>query len=188
MHHTTYTYRYSKGFTQHHFSKKSGAGFTLIELILYVGLMAILMLSIARFLPILLESRVKSQTIAEVEQQGLHVMQIMTEAIRNADGIAAPDPGDTNDALDLVGPAASTMRFDLSGEAIEMIEGMDDGVPLTNDRVSASNIVVKNLSKPGTPGFIHIEFTITYRNWSGTTPYDYSKTFYGGAALRPPHL
>ena len=60
------------------------SGFTLVELLLYVGISSAILLASSLFLATLLESRIKNQTIAEVEQQGLAVMQIITQDIRNA--------------------------------------------------------------------------------------------------------
>ena len=62
----------------------SQTGFTLIEVLLYVGIFSILLISTSVFVATLLESRIKNQTIAEVEQQGLQVMQIITQTVRNA--------------------------------------------------------------------------------------------------------
>ena len=48
-------------------------GFTLIELLLYVSIASTVLLASTVFFHMLLESRVKNQTISEVEQQGLLV-------------------------------------------------------------------------------------------------------------------
>src|SRR3989338_6871109 len=68
-------------------------GFTLIELLLYVGIASIILLVTSLFLSTLLQSRIKNQTIAEVEQQGLAVMQLITQTARNADSVNSPDTG-----------------------------------------------------------------------------------------------
>lgn len=67
-------------------------GFTLIELLLYVSIAAILLLSIMTFIGALLESRVKNTSIAEVEQQGVQVLQQVTQAVRNSETIITPSP------------------------------------------------------------------------------------------------
>jgi type II secretory pathway pseudopilin PulG len=136
-------------------------GFTLIELLLYVAIIGAVVFSIAGFLSLLMQSRVKNQTIAEVEQQGVQVMQIITQAGRNA--------GDIN----------FTAAFDLSSGAIR-----ENSIALTNSRVIASNLIFSNLSRAGTPGTVRIQFTITHVNPSGRNEYDYSKTFYASATIR----
>lgn len=70
----------------------SPAGFTLLELLLYVSISAVLLLSTVEFLDALLRSRVKNMVIAEVEQQGAQVLQQVTQAVRNSEAITTPAP------------------------------------------------------------------------------------------------
>ncbi len=136
-------------------------GFTLIELLLYVSILGAVILSITGFLFILLQSRVKNQTISEVEQQGIHVMQIITQTGRTASSINF------------------TTAFDLSGGTIR-----ENAIALTNSRVVASALTFTNLSRANTPGTVRIQFTLTHTNPSGRNEYDYNKTFYGTATVR----
>lgn len=136
-------------------------GFTLIELLLYVAIVGAIIFSIAGFLSLLMQSRVKNQTIAEVEQQGIQVMQVITQTGRNATDINF------------------TAAFDLSAGAIRQ-----NSIALTNSRVVASNLTFQNLSRAGTPGTVRIQLTLTHINPSGRNEYDFSKTFYGTATIR----
>ena len=61
------------------FYKKNNRGFTLIELLLYITISSVMLLAISVFLSALLQSKVKNQTIAEVEGQGIQVMQMITQ-------------------------------------------------------------------------------------------------------------
>ncbi len=141
--------------------RNSHAGFTLIELLLYVSIIGAMILSVSGFLFLIMQSRVKNQTIAEVEQQGVSVIQLVTQTGRNA--------ADTN----------FTTAFDLSGGVLRQ-----DSIALTNSRVVASNLTFTNLSRVGTPGTIRIQFTLSHVNPAGRNEYDYSKTFYATASLR----
>ncbi|MEK6561177.1 MAG: type II secretion system protein [Nitrospirota bacterium] len=136
-------------------------GFTLIELLLYVSIVGAIIFSVAGFLSLLMQSRVKNQAISEVEQQGVQVMQVITQTGRNA----------TNINFSSV--------FDLSGGTIRQ-----NTIALTNSRVVASNLTFQNLSRTGTPGTIRVQFTLTHINPEGRNEYNYSKTFYGSASLR----
>lgn len=144
---------------------RSKGGFTLIELLLYVSIVGAIIFSIAGFLSLLMQSRVKNQVISEVEQQGVQVMQVITQTGRNATNVNF------------------TSAFDLSGGVIRM----DDGggpVALTNSRVTASGLTFQNLSRSGTPGTMRVQFTLTHVNPEGRNEYNYSKTFIGSATLR----
>lgn len=170
--------------------KKSNTpnGFTLIELLLYVGIASSILLVSSIFLQTLLESRVKNQAIAEVEQQGLQVMQIMTQTIRNAENITLPTIGTNAQSLtlDVANVADDPTVFDVSNQAIRLIEGGGSPIVLTNSRVIASSVNFENLSRLDTPGAVRISFILSHVNPEGRQEYDFSKTFYAGASLRQP--
>jgi Tfp pilus assembly protein PilW len=163
-------------------------GFTMVELLLYVGIASVMLVVISVFLTMLVSSRIKNQTIAEVEQQGLQAMQIITQSLRNADDINEPAFG--NDAASLSFKTVTTENdptiFTLVDGAIQIKEGAGAEVPLTNSRVIVSDLSFSNLSRADTPGTVRIRFTVTHLNFSGRNEYDFSKTFIGSASLRQP--
>ena len=163
-------------------------GFTLIELLLYVGIASSILLVSTLFLQTLLESRVKNQTIAEVEQQGLQVIQIITQTIRNAETITSPTIGSSAASLtlDVIAASDDPTVFDLLGGAIRITEGVGSPIVLTNSRVTASALNFQNLSRADTPGIVRISFTLTHVNPAGRQEYDFEKTFYASASLRQP--
>ena len=167
---------------------QTSKGFTLIELLLYVGIASIMLLITSLFLSTLLQSRIKNQTIADVEQQGLQVMQIITQATRNAESITAPSTGASASSLtlDVLTGVSDPTVFDLSNDVIRITEGASSAIPLTNSRVTASGITFQNLSRSATPGTIRIQFTLTHINPAGRNEYNFAKTFIGSATLRQP--
>lgn len=162
------------------------SGFTLIELLLYLGLAAILLLVISIFLALILRSRVKNQTVAEVESQGVMVMNLITQTIRNAESINSPADGASAASLsvDAAGVSNDPTVFDLSSAALRVQEGAGAAVSLTSSRLSVSALNFQNLSRTGTPGTVRVQFTLTHSNPAGKNEYDYSKIFYGSASLR----
>lgn len=170
------------------YNLQDGSGFTLIELLLYVAISGVILLVISLFLQTLLESRIKNQTIAEVEQQGLQVMQLITQTVRNADTINSPATGAGAPTLSInthTGANNPTV-FDLGSGAIRIKEGVGAVIPLTNSRITASALNFQNLSRASTPGVIRISFTLTHVNPEGRNEYNFSKTFYASASLRQP--
>lgn len=167
---------------------KCHKGFTLIEFLLYIGVTSIILLSISFFLSMLLQSRIKNQTIAEVEQQGLQVMQIITQAARNADSVDEPAMGISSNELELVmtTPAVNPTIFNLDVGVIRITEGAGSAIVLTNSRIVASALTFQNLSRTSTPGTIRIQFTLTHVNPEGKNEYSFTKTFIGSATLRQP--
>lgn len=167
---------------------KAKNGVTLIEILLYISLAAVILLSVTMFLSVLLQSRVKNQTIAEVEQQGAQVLQIFSQTARNSQGIILPEAGGSGPVVLLaVSDIEKTPTvFGLSdiGSTINISEGTDPPIPLTSSRVKASNLTFQNLSRADTPGTIRIQFTLSHTNPSKRNEFEYKKTFYGSATIR----
>lgn len=165
---------------------KGSSGFTLVELLLYLGLAAVMLLAISVFLAMMLASRVKNQTVAEVQQQGSQVINLITAAIRNAEAVNAPALGAASSvlSLDAFGSINDPTVFDLASGVLQIKEGSGAVVPLTSARLTASALNFQNLSRSGTPGNIRIQFTLSYVNPAGKNEYDYSKTFYASGSLR----
>ena len=140
-------------------------GFTLIELMLYIGVVSVIIFAVSVLFFIVLQSEAKSRAIQEVEGWGAQTMQRITHDIRNANVINSPLPGQSADTLFLDTGNLNASDFILP-------------------EVSMSNLTFRNLSKENTPGIIQIEFTLDYNNLQNKQEYNYIKTFYGSASLR----
>lgn len=165
---------------------KKDEGFTLIELLLHTSLLGIILLSVSILYSTLLTSRVKNQTIAEVDQQGTQIMQIVTRTIRNAEDVNSPSQGTSSSLLsvNVVDLAKDPTVFDIASGVFRITEGAGLSVALTNSNVTLSNVTFQNLTRTGTFGTVRIQFTITHINPEGRNEYDYNKTFYDTATLR----
>ncbi len=170
------------------FTKNNNQGFTLVELLLYIAVTSIILLTISAFLTTLLESRVKNQTILEVESQGVQVMQLITQTLRNGANINTPLVGTNSSTLsvDTYNNTLNPTIFDISSGVIRVKEGASPVVALTNARVTASALNFENLSRADTSGTIRITFTLTYINSSGRNEYNFTKTFISSGTLRQP--
>lgn len=164
----------------------SRAGFTLIETLLYVSISAVLLLAVSGLVHTVLSSRVKSQTVAEVELQGAQVMQALTQAVRNAKSITAPGAGLSADILTLLPADAADdpVVFDVSDFALRIAEGGGSPVSLTSSRVAVSDVVFENFTSADTPGTVRIRFTLSRNNDTDRNEYEYSQSFYGSATIR----
>lgn len=162
------------------------SGFTLLELLLYTSLMGIIVLAVSQFFTLILSSRIKNQTVAEVEQQGLQVSQVLGQTIRNAETITFPPEGGTAPQLTLDVPTVNDdpTIFDLGGTVLQIKKGQAVAAALTNSKVAVSALSFQNVSRTNSPGSIRYEYTITYINSSGRNEYNFSKVFYGSASLR----
>lgn len=165
---------------------KSAAGYTLIELLLYISLASMLLVGLSVFFGISAETRVKTQTITEVDQQGGLVMDYMQQTVRNATSISSPAAGASASSLTVVVPTASLSPtiFSLAGTTLQIKEGAAAAIALTNTKVTLTNLTFTNVSRPSTDGAVRISFTLDRVNSTGRNAYTYSKTFTTTVAIR----
>ena len=169
------------------FSTKQPRGFTLVETVLYVSIACLLLLAISFFLSNMLQTRAKSVAIAEVEGQGVQVMQLMTQTVRNAALLNTPAASTSSTMLSVNTTSTTTSPtvFSLSGGVLQMKEGTTTAtIPLTNGKVAASNLSFTNFGTASTSGSVRMQFTLTMTNFATTSGFSYTKTFIGTATVR----
>lgn len=166
--------------------RQTQAGFTLIEVLLYLAVSSFILFSVSSFVVASMRARAESQVIAEVEQQGERLMQVMAASVRSSRGINSPVVGASGASLSVFTtvPATNPTVFGLSSGNITITEGAGGAVALDNTLVTVSGLTFTNVSRPSTPGTIRIQFTLTYSNPAGGQEYQYSKVFYGTASVR----
>lgn len=161
----------------------------MIELTLYVSLMSMFLLSLTLFLTAIFEARERQQIMAEVDQQGIGIMQSITRTISRADSILTPARGEDADSLSLAmyDSAENPTVFSLDAARLMLAIGTSASVPLHNDQVSISSIVFRNTSPLDTPGSIQVIVTVASRaEPGGRTVFTYEKTFQASASLHRP--
>ena len=164
-------------------TNKYQKGTSLLEVLLYIALLAVIMLPIAYLIPAISEAKTKNIAISEVDQQGLQISRIITQTVRNAKNITSPVLGASANQLTLETDPITPTIFDISNETLEIKEnGVVTG--LTSPQVLVSSLSFFNYSAPDTPGIIRFQFTLSYKNNLGRQEYNYSKTFLGSASLK----
>ncbi len=161
-------------------------GFTLIETLLYASIISVLILSFSVFFSIILQSRIKHQTMSQLDQEGIQAVQIVSQTIRNSKIINLPAQGATGAtlSLDIFDNVKNPVVVNSSAGNIQIKEGTGAVIPLTSSEILVSNLLFSNVSRNDTPGIIKFQFTLTHINPSLRNEYDYEKTFYGSASLR----
>lgn len=166
--------------------KKKNTGFTLIELMLYIGIVSIFIVIVFQFVFMFIDARTKNQTISEVENQGAQALNQITQIIRNSQDINSPAKGSsaTSLSLDVLDPAKDPTIIELVSGILRIKEGSGDYINLTNDYITVSNLSFQNVSKNKNKGIIKINFTINFNNPDNLNQFDYEKIFFGGAEIK----
>lgn len=161
-------------------------GFTLVEMLLYVSISSIFLLSLTVYFSTLFEANVKNQTINEVNQQGIQITEFITQIIRNAKAVTSPTPSASSSQITLTVSNASSSPtiFDIATGTLRMKEGIGQYLSLSNTKVTVSSLSFLNTSASSTDGgSIEVSFVLSYVSTSTQNPYVYTKTFKGSASF-----
>ena len=122
-------------------------GFTLIELVLYISIMSILLLGLAVLMSTILETRERHQVIAEVEQQGIQIMQKLTQSLKDADSVELPVLGSSGSTLSLTPHenAANTTVFTIQDGILTSTVSILPSISLHNDAIFLTDLVFLNV-------------------------------------------
>jgi len=155
-------------------------GFTLIELLLYVGLAAFILLAVSLFISLLLQARIKNQTLTRLETEGLGAMQMINQSLRNATQINLLSESN----LQVILKDGSTLRFFLDNDKINLNKNNTD-YPLISSRINVANLKFTNLAVSGEALSIRTEFTLDYIKIENRNETSYTQNFYDTVTIRP---
>lgn len=158
------------------------SGISLIETVVYIAIFSLFVVALAQFSTTLTSTRMYTQSVLEVNNQGSQVMRLITQTLRNGSSVNNPTIGNTSSILSVVAhsPMIDPTVFSLSDGVIYITEGSMSPIALTNNKVVVSDLVFSNFSRIGAPSIIKVTFTIN----SSQSQYPYSTTFDGSGAIR----
>ncbi len=137
-------------------------GFTLLELILYIAMLAMISLMVSVVLNTLLQARQNIQQANEVNEQAALLLLKLTAAVRNAELITYPAAGQSGSNLQLVtaDPGSTSLRFELQAGVLGVVEGSSAWQPLSTSAVQFEDFFVTEVSGSGAAQAIRFEFTL----------------------------
>jgi Tfp pilus assembly protein PilW len=159
---------------------KFSRGFTLIEMLLYVAASSFFLLTIVTFFSFVISTQSKNQMVQEVNQQGVFIIEHLTQAIRKASDSNTPAYGASSSLLSLSTNSSSTNPtvFYVSNGVMYVQEGTSTSVALSNTKVSIKNLSFLNTSASTTQsGTIQVQFTISTAGASSSQEHFYEKEF-----------
>jgi len=169
------------------YSVRRAKAFTFVEILLYIGLVSIFIVTLSSFMGFFNQAQLKSSTIEDVNQQGLYLNEVISQAIRDSDGIATPARG-TNASLVTLStsksPARNPIKIELISGKVYMSEGVGTAVQITSDRVIVTNLNFINASQLTTSGNVHFQISINHKNPNNRSEFNYAQNFYGSATTR----
>ncbi len=147
---------------------KSGAGFSLIEVLVYVGVLSIILAAIFSFLTWSVHSSAKAKVMKETSDNARRAMQIMIYEIKEARNIYLPTSTSTQLSLETFhylpgGERTTYVDFYLCGTQLCLKKESQNPIALTSDKVEVSNLAFTRVVTDQTPS-VQIELKIDYKN------------------------
>lgn len=152
-------------------------GFTLIETIIYIAILAMTVTAFVTFGLSVAKAGSKNQVVAEVTGNGLSAMEIISQKIKSADSVVSPTKGNSGSSIILDMPnTADNITIDVSGGRLRYSSGLSPAMYLTSAAVTVSNLNVTNFARGNRPDNLTYSFTVEYA-LSGSLEFTYTKDF-----------
>lgn len=170
---------------------KNNTGFTLIELILYIGIVSVVMMAFIPFVLDMVQGGAKNSVIQEVSGNARLVGERLKLEIRNSSGINVGTSNfDTNlvsggqISLVKVAPNNPTI-IDVSGGRVRIKQGAGTAVELNSTDTEVTSLVFSNYSSgDNKTKNISFSFTIGNRYSGAKQTYKYEMSMRGAAEVR----
>lgn len=173
-----YKIKSKNSFTQHHFSseKKNGAGFTLIETLIYIAIVAMVIFSVVGYSLSLSGARNKNYVVQNVQANSRSMLSIISENIRASSAVLTPGVGASSNQLVLDMPGVvPTITFSVSGGRLLMVQVGSPDTYLTDTRVVVSSPLFTNTSTSGERDNISIQMMVAYNVVSGDVEHGFAQ-------------
>lgn len=140
--------------------KNSRKGFTLVELLIFMGILTILLTVLTQVFTMILDSQLESQADSSVDQDGKYIINRLTYDLNNAQNINIPSiPGQQGETLQLV-IGGINYAYSLNNGNMQLSDGnTTENLNSFNTNVSGVNFL--RLGNPGGKNSIKITFTLT---------------------------
>jgi prepilin-type N-terminal cleavage/methylation domain-containing protein len=155
-------------------------GFSLVEIIVSTGIIAIISITVAQAMFTSLRSNTKTELLKDIKQNGDFAMDVMTRLIQNARGITSPctPAGATGPTLSIINTDGLLTSFGCSIDGavfrIASVSGVQtdyltsNNLTITGVNCAASSLTFTCTSVVDAPSRVQITFTLAQRG----TPFE----------------
>ena len=166
--------------------------FTLIEILVYLGVLAIIISTVSSFFLWAIRSNTKTKVMRETLDNARRAMEIITYEIKEAKSIYIPTTTSTQLSLETThylpqGENKTYIDFYLCGTASTTLcfkKESQNPVALTSDRVEVKNLSFTQIATTSTSPSLQINLEISYKNPSNLPEYQASVNLSSAASLR----
>jgi type II secretory pathway pseudopilin PulG len=166
------------------------SGFTLIETLIYIAIVATAVSSFVLFSISVSNSRNKTYVVQEVQANVRVALNIMSQKIRAAQSVATTTSTyDTDPGFLILNMASTTLNpthigLNQNDGILGIKEGNAATTSITSDEVLVTNLVFTNLTGSSTQENTRIQMTIEYNNPSGDDDFNYLQSVQTAVGVR----
>ena len=159
-------------------------GFTLIEIIIYIGIISGVLVAFISYSLAISSVNNKNHAMATVQSDERIALETIIQKIRSASAVNYPTNGSSQNQLSLVTGTGISTSFSLNGGRLQMSETGQADILLTSNRTTISSLSFTNLAQAGERGNIMIQMTVDYNVPSQNVDYKYGNQVETAASLR----
>jgi len=180
--------------TNYQLRRKSGGGFTLIEVLIYIGVLGIILTAIFSLLIVSNRSNIKAKVMRETLEDARRAMDVMVREIKEAKSVYVPTTGfnpltnsyqlslETINYLP-VDEETTYIDFFLCDSHLCLKKESQDPVSITKDNVEVNNLAFTRIVS-GDSTSVQIELEMKYKNPSNRPEYQATVNLTSTASLR----
>lgn len=133
-------------------------GFSLVEILVYMGLMSIFLLVLLSIFTDTLNTKLASESTSALDQDSRYILSRLTYDINNADSIVAPATGSSGTTLSIVKDGVSMTYSSSSGNFVLTSAGTT--MNLNSLDTSLDNLNFQNVGAPGAKSMMQVSYTL----------------------------
>ena len=155
--------KFTTGFILPNFSKRNLGGFTLLELLLYIGLFGVMLSISLVILYQMLRNQDQNRSMLEVEEEANFTLRKIEWALTGATNVISPLQNQTSSILSLTkyNFSQNPLVFSTSGNAFYLARGASSSVSLTSANVKFQNFFVHTVPSIGSnPTSVIMTFSV----------------------------
>ncbi len=162
-------------------------GFSLIEILVYMAIFAVVFLAISSFLIWIIKGNIKNKVMREVLDNGRRAMEMMTYEIKEAKGVYSSTTILNQLSLEIKkylaeGEYTSYIDFYICDKQICLKKESQDSIAITSDRVEVDNLSFTLIGEKQSS--VQINLKISFKNPTDRPEYRASIDLTSTASLR----
>lgn len=139
-------------------NRKSASGVTLVELLIYLGLMSIFIVILMGIFTAALNTKLASESTSGISQDSRYILSKLSYDVNNADSITSPALGEVSASLQIVTSGSASTYAVSSGNLVKTAGGVS--MNLNGIDTQLDSISFKNIGNPEGKATIQIVYTV----------------------------